>query len=446
VRASYSGALPFTAYAAGGIQSGSAGLCDLHQRRWFQAGDIPSRASDPSMAEEPSEFMKVVHICNVPLPPKHPDHGRISFHPGRWVLNLALAQRAYAGIDARLVMHVPGASADFRTEIEGVPAHFVAAPDRLRSATFFLPDILRLRKAVLAENPDVVHAHGTEDAYALAAQACGKPSVITAQGCFFIINRELPPRLVSRERVVQFTEWIALRRAKHVIAKSAYVRNELARAFPHLTIHEIPNTIDPRLLEIPVDRERKACSLAFVGTVVPRKGVHLIIDALVILQSENPDVFARTTLSVFGDRPGHESEYEGMSKKRLRDLLGEKVTFHGTIPAIEVAEALSRTAVLLAPSLEEMFGNQFIEAVAVGADAIVSEGTAMAENARRLQAGRIVAREDAPALAAAIRETLAHASTQSERERRRRDVTGFVGSAAVALAHHKLYEELLGPA
>jgi glycosyltransferase involved in cell wall biosynthesis len=389
-------------------------------------------------------LMRVVHLCNVPLPPEHPDYGSISFHPGRWVLNLAIAQRKHAGIDARLVMQVPGTRQDFRIEMEGVPVHFVAAPDRLRSASLFVPDILRLRKAVLADDPDVVHAHGTEDAYALAGQSCGRPNVITAQGCFFIINRELPPRLVSRERVVQFTEWIALRRAKHVIAKSAYVRDELARAFPHLAIHEIPNTIDPRLLEVPLDRERVEGSLAFVGTVVPRKGVHVISDALIIIQRDEPAVFARINLSIFGDRSGHESEYEVTCKQRLRELLGERVTFHGTIPAIEVAEALSRTEVLLAPSLEEMFGNQFIEAVAAGADTIVTEGTAMAENARRLRAGRIVAREDALALAAAIIEALIHPITLSKRIERRKELAGYIGPEAVARAHRKLYEEMLG--
>lgn len=387
--------------------------------------------------------MRVIHLCNLPLPPEHPDYGRIPFHPGRWVLNLAMAQRQHAGIDARLVMQVPGATDDLRTVVEGVPVHFVAAPDKFRSATLFIPDVLRLRKAVLAERPDVVHAHGTEDAYALGAEACGKPCVITAQGCFFIINRELPPRLISRERVVQLTEWLALRRAKHVIAKSAYVRDELARAFPHLTIHEIPNTIDPHLLEIPVDRERESGSFAFVGTVVPRKGVRLIADALLILQRENPEAFARIKLNIFGDRPGRESDYETDCKKRLRELLEDRVAFRGTIPAFEVAEELSHTETLLAPSLEEMFGNQFIEAVAVGADAIVSEGTAMAENARRLGVGNIIPRNDGRALAEEMCRLLKHGMTASERENRRKKLAKLVGPSAVAEQHRNVYEQLL---
>ena len=390
--------------------------------------------------------MKVAHICNLPLPPEHPDYGRISFHPGRWVLNLALAQRSHAGIDACLIMQVPGASSDYQTEIEGVPSFFLMAPNRLRAATFFQGDVRRIGAWVRRQNLDVVHAHGTEDAYALSAQACGRPYIISAQGCLFLVNRELPPPLFDRHRLVELTERIALRRAKHVIAKSAYVRDELARVFPNLILHEIPNTIDPRILEIPVDRGRDPGSLAFVGTFVPRKGVHLIIDALAILHREDTEVFARIKLSVFGDRPHHESDYEVMCKKRLRDLLGERVAFHGTIAAFEVAEALSRTDLLLAPSLEEMFGNQFIEALAVGADAIVSEGTAMAENARRLRVGRVVARDDAPALAAAIREAVVHPTTHSERSDRRKELAGFVGPEAVALAHRKVYEQVLGGA
>ena len=169
--------------------------------------------------------MKVAHICNLPLPPEHPDYGRISFHPGRWVLNLAIAQRSHAGIDACLIMQVPGASTDYQAEIEGVPVYFLRAPNRLRAATLFQGDVRRIVAWVRRQNLDLVHAHGTEDAYALSAQGCGKPYIISAQGCLYLVSRELPPRLVSRERMVQFTEWLALRRAKHCIAKSAYVRD-----------------------------------------------------------------------------------------------------------------------------------------------------------------------------------------------------------------------------
>ena len=216
--------------------------------------------------------MKVVHLCNLPLPAGHPDYGKIQTHPGRWVLNLALAQKTHTKIQPILVVQIPGAKVDYQEEVEGIMVHYLAAPDRFRSTTLFYFDARRISAYVRKLKPDLVHAHGTEDAYALAAQATGLPCVLTVQGCYFIINRELPPRLFSRGRVVQGTEWLALRRAKHVVAKSSYVKNELKKKFPHLCLHEIPNTFDPRLLEIPIHRPRRMGHLAFVGTMVERKG------------------------------------------------------------------------------------------------------------------------------------------------------------------------------
>jgi glycosyltransferase involved in cell wall biosynthesis len=354
-------------------------------------------------------------------------------------LNLALAQRAHAGIDARLVVQVPGASRDFECEVEGVPVRYVAAPDRLRSATLFFFDVRRLRRTVLAWEPDVVHAHGTEDAYALAAQACGRPSVITAQGCFFIINREMPPgRFFSRERIVEWTERRALRRAGDVIAKSGYVRGELARAFPHVRLHEIPNTFDPALLEIPVDRPRRAGHLAFVGTVVERKGVHLIREALGILRRERPEVFEKCVLHIFGDRR-EAADYEAREIVGLRQLLGERLVTHGTVGSRELAEELSTISVLLAPSLEEMFGNQFIEASLLGVTGIVSEGTAMAENARRIRAGVVVGQRDAAGLARAVADALERSRSTDESLEVRKRIVDWMGPEEVALRHLEVY-------
>ncbi|MFZ4589126.1 MAG: glycosyltransferase family 4 protein [Terrimicrobiaceae bacterium] len=392
--------------------------------------------------EQSFDGMRVVHLCNLPLPEGHPDRGRIVTHPGRWVLNLALAQRAHAGIDARLVVQVPGASRDYECEVEGVPVRFVAAPDRLRSTTLFFFDVRRLRRAVLDWEPDVVHAHGTEDAYALAAQACGRPSVITAQGCFFIINREMPAEgFFSRERIVEWTERMALRRAGYVIAKSGYVRGELARAFPHLRLHEIPNTFDPRLLEIPVDRLRRVGHLAFVGTVVERKGVHVIREAFGILRRERREVFEKCVLHIFGDRR-EAAEYEVRELAGLRELLGERLLVHGTVGSMELAEELSTIPVLLAPSLEEMFGNQFIEAELLGVRGIVAEGTAMAENARRIGSGVVVEQRDAAGLARAIAEALENPREVAEMEAVRGRILDFMGPAEVARRHGEVYEKL----
>jgi glycosyltransferase involved in cell wall biosynthesis len=351
------------------------------------------------------------------------------------VLNIALAQKTYSKIEPKIIVQVPGASRDFSSEIDGVPVKFVAVPDRLRSATLFWFDCRRLVAQVRDVCPDVVHAHGTEDAYSLAAQRSKLPYVITVQGLHFLINRTVRPRLVSRERVVEFMERRCLGKARDVVAKSRYVRDALATEFPNLRLHEIPNTIDPRLLDIVGERERSA--LAFVGTIIPRKGIDLLCDALTIVQRNLPNV----TLWVFGDYPDTSDAYENAIKERLRSILGERVVFHGTVPNLELARRLANATALVAPSREEMFGNQLIEALLVGTHSIVTDGTAMAENVRRFGGGTIVPQGNSQTLAEAITLVLRSSPTDGTKEVRKR-ILEYMGPEIVALRHYSLYREV----
>lgn len=383
--------------------------------------------------------MKVVHIGHVPLPSGHPDYGRLYSHPGRWVLNLAMAQAANTEIEPRIVTQVPGASGDWEAMVDGVPVEFVRVPDRLRAATLFQFDKRTIAARARRYSPDVVHAHGTEEAYAMAAQATGKPYVITLQGVFAIINRELPPKLVSRERVVELLEWLTLRKAKQVIAKSDYIGERMAQLFPQLEIHRIPNTFDPRLLALDTTKvPRTAC---FVGMVTERKGLDLVVEALRKMEEADYPV----KFHVIGNRGEGEADYDRRVLSDLRQLLGDRLVLHGILPALEAAKIVAHCEILVAPSREEMFGNQLIEGLLVGAIPVVTEGTAMAENVARFGRGRIVPQEDADSLAAALtaelRASLAekNAVIQMARER----INKYMGPKAVATAHEEIYRLVL---
>jgi glycosyltransferase involved in cell wall biosynthesis len=380
--------------------------------------------------------MKVVHACYLPLSIDHPDFGKLRRHPGRWVLNLALAQKKHTSIQPELVVQVPGSRRDFSTTVEQIPVHYLATPNRFRSATLFHFDVKSICRKIHSLKPDFVHGHGLEDAYGLAAQRSNLPHVITAQGLHFLINRRVKPSLVSRERVVEFMEWRCLRKARDVIAKSDYVAVQLKQQFPHLRIHRIPNTIDPRLLEI--SQARNWNVIAFVGTLIPRKGLDLLCDALEVVRLDIPDV----ALWIFGDYPDSPSEYEQQIKRRLQSILGERVVFHGATPSLEVARQVAKAGALVAPSREEMFGNQLIEALAVGTHAIVTEDTAMAENVRRFGEGTIVPQEDHQALAQAIVATLRNRASGNAVEVRKR-ILQYMGPEIVACQHYSLYQQLL---
>lgn len=380
--------------------------------------------------------MRVVHIGHVPLPPGHPDYGRLYSHPGRWVLNLAVAQAEHTGIEPNIVTQVPGASCDWTTLVDDIPVEFVRVPDRYRAATLFQFDKRMLSARALRRSPDVVHAHGTEEAYAMAAQATGKPYVITLQGVFSIINRELPPKLVSRERVVQLLERHTLRKTKHVIAKSDYIGDRIAQLFPQLEIHRIPNTFDPRLLAL--HTIKVPCTACFVGMVTKRKGLDLVVEALRYMGEANYPV----KFHVIGNRGEGEDDYDRRVLSELRQLLGDRLILHGILPTCQVAEIVAQCEILVAPSREEMFGNQLIEGLLVGAMPIVTDGTALAENVRRFGYGRIVRQQNAADLATAMKAELRTNPLQKqERSRKaRRLIIERMHPRVVSTAHEKVYK------
>jgi glycosyltransferase involved in cell wall biosynthesis len=379
--------------------------------------------------------VKVVHICNLPLPSDHPDYRRLPQHPGRWVLNLALAQKAYTHVSPELVVQLPGLTQNHKTVIGTIPVHYLSAPDYLRSTTLFIRDRVRIARYVRTLNPDLVHAHGTEDAYGLAAQTTRLPYVITAQGIFFHINRVIRPKLIARQRVVQFMEAWCFRRARHVIAKSRYVRDALAARFPNLILHEIPNTFDQRLLAIRAIKRPN--SLVYVGTISPHKGVHILREALVKVQREIPTI----RLDVAGDSTDGAYSYEVKQKRLFQDALGDRVVFHGTLDALQLGHLVASSMALVAPSLEDMFGNQLIEALLLGTHGIVAEGTALAENVRRFGEGTVVPQNNPQALARAIVGVLQGRGSCDATEVRKR-ILEYMGPEVVAREHLSLYKLL----
>lgn len=381
--------------------------------------------------------LKIVHICNLPLSPDHPDHARVATHPGRWVLNLALAQARHTDLRPELVVPVPGTHCNHSTLIEGIPVHFLATPTRLRSATFFWFDARRIARVVRSLQPDLVHAHGTEDAHGLAALRSGRPSVITSQGLHFMINALLCPSFFSRERIVQCTEGACLRRARHLIAKSEYVRTALTSRFPNLITHLIPNTFDPFLETL--QEKREPGTVIFVAIIAPRKGLHDLREAARLLK----DRLASFSLWVVGNGTPPRSEYEAKEIQALMEIMGNRVRFWGTLPATKTASLVARSCLLVAPSIEEMFGNQVIEALLVGTPVIVADQTAMAENVRRFGNGQVVPQANPRALADAMERALHTPPSPEVAAKARQAIHEWMSPERVARLHREVYETIL---
>lgn len=382
--------------------------------------------------------MKVIHIGNVPVPEEHPEHGRVRQHPGRWVLNHALAQKS-AGMDVEVVSQAHKASCDFDCEIEGVMVHFLRTFHPYRHFTFYALDAWRMSRFVRDLKPDIVHAHGTENSYGHAAIRSGLPFCITAQGLFFQIIPMLGRPPTWNERFLRLGEDAVWKKTKFAVAKSEYVKSALAEKYPQLELALIPNTYEPAL-DAPL-APRDGHAVAYVGTMGERKGVRYLAEAMREVVKAVPDV----ELHVAGNPPEETAQgYAGACLRSLRETLGSRLVLHGRVPSRELFPILDGCRVLVAPSLEEMFGNQLVEGLMRGCHGIVAEGTALAENARRFGNSTVVPQRDATAIAVALQSVLSKQFDFVVAERARHSIREWMSPASVAEKHAAFYERVLG--
>lgn len=138
--------------------------------------------------------------------------------------------------------------------------------------------------------------------------------------------------------------------------------------------------------------------LLAVGALIPRKGYDLLVTALARLT----DLDWR--LEIVGPRgrdPAHE--------RALVDAIGaaelsDRIALSGAVGAPELAAAMNRADLFVAPSRFEGYGMAVAEALARGLPVVAGGGGALGETAA---AGVVVDPEDATAFAAALRPLIA---------------------------------------
>ena len=381
--------------------------------------------------------MKIIHLGNVPVPVNHSQHTTTKQHPGRWVLNHAIAQKQ-AGMDVEVVTQAHKAKCDFVCEIEGVKVHFLRTYHPYRHFTFYAIDQFRIAGYVKQLKPDIVHAHGTEAAYALSAIRTHLPFCVTAQGLMFQIMPTLGQKPDWNMRFIRMSEHYAWKHTRYAIAKSEYVRTALVKKYPHLDLTLIPNTYAPDLdCELKPKTGRK---LVFVGTIDERKGVHLIAEAMKTVVMQYPDV----ELHLVGNQPeGTGSEYAVFQIASLRKTLGERLVLHGRLESVRLFSVLDECRALLAPSLEEMFGNQLIEGLMRGCHGIVADETALAENVRRFGNGDVVPQRDSFSLSSVILRVLGETLQLGTIEQTRQAIRNYMAPSVVASKHRLFYNRIL---
>lgn len=200
-------------------------------------------------------------------------------------------------------------------------------------------------------------------------------------------------------------KWI-LRNADCVTVVSEYMRNRCVGMENSIeNIHVISMGVDFDNLFKPVtDVKRKRNRLIFVGRLVEKKGVAFLIDALLELRNDIPDV----ELILVGDGPLRTD-----LEKKVNDCkLDKNIKFIGSVRQKELPALYSSAMIAITPSIIDSAGDQeglglvIAEALGCGCVVIASALRSISDIIKDGENGLLVTPGESLALAGAIKNLL----------------------------------------
>ncbi len=214
--------------------------------------------------------------------------------------------------------------------------------------------------------PDLLHAHvfGAGLAALPAARTLRIPLVLSEH--YSGLARGDVPR---RGRAVAAA---AYRAANAVTAPSASLSTTIQGVAPGVRVRLVPNPVDTERFSPPPARPASPPHrLLAVASLVPVKGVAMLVDALGELGSARGDV----RLTVIGEGPERADIERRVTAAGLEGL----VTLAGRRTRAEVAEEMRRSHLLVAPSEWETFSVAVAEALCCGLPVLATRVGALPE-------------------------------------------------------------------
>jgi glycosyltransferase involved in cell wall biosynthesis len=168
------------------------------------------------------------------------------------------------------------------------------------------------------------------------------------------------------------------------------------RWFPSLVAYPGSNRFHPEISNAEIIRraQNDVLQLLFLGNIIPRKGLHVVLKALKRLSTD------QWMLTVIGNTYANPSYIRAIKRQIIRNGLSKHVRFVGIMPDSELADYMRVCHLLVMPSAYEGYGIVYPEAMGFGLPAIGTNEGAAKEIISHNRDGFLIAPSDDIALAA----------------------------------------------
>ena len=208
----------------------------------------------------------------------------------------------------------------------------------------------------------MIHVHGTEEGYGLAALDVGVPTIVSIQGIVQLCACVSPSIFFRLQAPIE----------RHIIRKSKYfgTRTEWANSFIRglnstARIYDLPEAVDEVFFKERVQQSTQ--NVLIVGSVVQRKGLEEALEAMSLIVAKYPSA----KLLVVGDGP---PDYLNALKERaLSAGTAHHVEWLGPKTVEEIVALHGLSALLIHPSHIDNSPNSVAEAMVSGLPVVASD-------------------------------------------------------------------------
>jgi glycosyltransferase involved in cell wall biosynthesis len=168
--------------------------------------------------------------------------------------------------------------------------------------------------------------------------------------------------------VMGCTATFALKHADLLRTISNSTRRQLEKWMPGRPIVQFPTWTDiDAFLDAGLNKDVSSHDILFTGVLIPRKGIHYLIDAFAQVAKD----FPASRLVIVGHADNE--AYAAHLKKQVEQFrLNDRVLFLPQMPQLELARWMSRACVFVLPSISEGLGRVVFEAMASGTPVVGS--------------------------------------------------------------------------